>query len=279
MMTDSSYSPGAANPFDINVNLTALLLALVLTAGTIHATRWVIPDKLYFSFSKLINVKETSPFLIGAPPGITEDEVCEELAKDKDLAGLCRPEGADEPEQTDSEKPDAQSDKSAAPSVAKPDTKNASADSETKLKRRADLKVQKAAADDGFTYSIFAYLVRLAFPFLVAIVIGRLYGVQGILPASIGAAAAALLLSWPVIVLWERVVARSFETYYSQFLMLYVLSSIAFFYVARIGAFIGVKLKERGMFQFSAAKIVEALLIACATSVAKVFVEHLILRS
>src|SRR5262249_1545400 len=114
---------------------------------------------------------------------------------------------------------------------------------------------------------------------IAGFVIGRFYGLEGTLPASIGAAAAALFLCWPVIVFWDVVVTEEFRKLHSQFMTLYALYVICFFYVAKIGAFLGTQVRSRGpilslnlskisrldrMIQSPATKVCSGGLLKCA---------------
>ena len=126
--------------------------------------------------------------------------------------------------------------------------------------------------------SIYGFAIRLSIPLIVGFLIGRIFGLEGELAASVGASAAALALCWPVIVLWDIVVVEGFRQLYGQFMLLYFFYCLAFFYMARIGALFGIQVSSRGSkLAISLSKIIESALIAIIGGVGTKFVEHLII--
>jgi hypothetical protein len=251
--------PASPNLFAAQVNLAAVILAIILTFAGVKVTQ-LLPDKLYFSFSKVVDKSSTSPFLINVPPHISQDNVCNIIKTHPEVSHLkCTAEEEAAPQETDEAK--------------------IAAEESAKERERKILEtlVAKAAQSDGFFYSIMGYLIRLAAPLVAGFIIGRVFGLEGALAASTGAAAAALLLCWPVIVLWSRVVTGDFYEHYYEFITLYVLNMISFFYVARIGCLLGAQMKSKGpVLSLNFGKIVEAVIIATASGVGSKVLEKYI---
>ena len=135
--------------------------------------------------------------------------------------------------------------------------------------------------------NIVGFAIRLLVPVLAGFIVVRTFGPTAELAACAGSTAAAIILCWPVIVLWKLVVAESFQDMYGQFMLLYVLGAVSFFYMARIGAtFAGIlsdaKLLDISLWkilQTSSSKIVESSLIAVFTAVGVKFLENVVLKS
>jgi hypothetical protein len=64
----------------------------------------------------------------------------------------------------------------------------------------------------------------------------RLFGAEEILAGALGAGAGALLLCWPIIILWDYVVSNDWRGLYTQFMALYTLYILMFFYMGRLRA-------------------------------------------
>lgn len=245
-----------------NVNLIALLFTLVLTAVGVKLTSF-LPSKYYFSFSKLVNDENsTTPFLISTPPYVAADDVCRALERDKGLKQInCK--------EKDTSKEDVNPDDEAY-------------QKEIKLADRAIR--QEAQAQDSFS-NIIGFGIRLLIPALAGFIVVRVFGPTQELAASAGAAGAAIMLCWPVIILWKLVVTESFQPMYGQFMLLYILGAVSFFYMAKIGAVFGrilidAKILDLGkVFRDSSSKIIESSLIAIISSVGIKVVENLVLKS
>lgn len=244
-----------------NVNLIALLVALVLTGVGVKLTSF-LPSKYYFSFSKLVNNdNSTSPFLISTPPYIAEDDLCKALERDKDLKQIsCNKAGESEDANRDDE----------------------AYQKEIKLADRAIR--EEAQAQDSLS-NIIGFAIRLLIPALAGFIVVRTFGPTQELAASAGAAAAAIMLCWPVIVLWKLVVTEGFRDMFGQFMLLYVLGAVSFFYMAKIGAVFGGILVDAKILDLnkvlreSASKIIEPSLVAIITSVGTKVLENLVLKS
>lgn len=259
-MTDGHAQPpqSPARPgFEIlqaHIGVAALILSALLTFAGVKLTS-LLPDKLYFSYSKVVDNAATSPFLISIPPYISPDQLCDVLKSHSEIKQLQCNQNSSQDNAPTSE----------------------AYDDEVKIANHA---VFEAAQRDGFFYSIVGYLIRLLAPLLAGFVIGRIYGLEDLIAAPFGAALAAFILCWPVIVLWDRVVSTDFINHYSEFITLYVLNMIAFFYVARIGCILGAQMKVHGpVIRLNLSKIIEGVIIAVASGVAEKVVENIILKS
>jgi hypothetical protein len=276
MSTSDATPIGRATPppysfdvFALNVNLIALIAALMFTFVGIKLTSF-LPSKYYFSFSKLVDSHKhlEIPFLITTPAYLNEDKLCEILNGTKELQHLkC---------ETAQQSGGAQKDGEPGGAQQEPNIDDATYMKEVQI---ADRVIRQAAQSEDSLSNLTGLAIRLCVPLLVGFVIGRSFAQPGELAASVGAAAAALLLCWPVIVFWDLVVTEGFKELYAQFLLLYVLYTVTFFYMARIGAIFGVQMRNRGsIFSINVSKIIESAVIAIIGGVGARFVESLILK-
>jgi hypothetical protein len=243
----------------LNVNLVALILALGLTVIGVKLTSF-LPSKYYFSFSKIVDTERSpTPFLIGSPPYLAPDDLCNVLDREPSLKGIsCGGAGQSEGDETHKK--------------------------EVRLADRAAR--QEAHSQDSFS-NIIGFSIRLLIPALVGFFVVRTFGASADLAACAGAAGAAILLCWPVIVLWKFVVTREFRDLYGQFMLLYMLGGVAFFYMARIGAAFGKIMMDTRLLNVSAlkivqdssSKIIESSLIALISAVGMKLMENLVLKS
>jgi hypothetical protein len=257
-----SKSNAAAMLSSFNVNLLALVLALGLTVIGVKLTSF-LPSRYYFSFSKLVdNTNSTTPFLISTPPYLAEDDLCKALDREPGLEKInCKAKEKDGSE-----------------------TGEEAYKKEMRLANRAVR--QEAQAQDSFG-NIIGLALRLLVPVLVGFFTVRVFGVAEELAASAGAAGGAILLCWPVIILWDLVVTKDFADQFGQFMLLYLLSAVAFFYMARIGAAFGrimidTKLLDVSftkILQSSSSKIIESSLIALLSTIGIKFMESVVLKS
>jgi len=260
--TPSRPASGALDAF--NVNLIALLVALVLTGVGVKLSSF-LPSKYYFSFSKFVNTENsTSPFLISTPPYLAEDDICKALERNPGLKQIsCNKQGAKEGED------------------------EAGRDDEAYAKeiKLADRAIREQAQAQDSLSNIIGFAIRLLIPALAGFIVVRTFGPSHELAASAGAAAAAIMLCWPVVVLWKLVVTDDFQDMFGQFLLLYILGAVSFFYMAKIGAVFGRILADARIFdlrkviQESSAKIIEPALVAIITSVGGKVLENLVLKS
>ena len=93
------------------------------------------------------------------------------------------------------------------------------------------------------TYVI-AILIRLAPVVLVAVVLGLAFGQGEVLSVGVAGALAAFLLSWPLMLMWDRLVQSSWQDKKTLFLLFYAAYIVAFFITARAGGMLGAKLRE-----------------------------------
>jgi hypothetical protein len=254
-MADATVAPPSRFAIPtINVNLVALVVTVLLTIGAIKLTHY-LPAKYYFSFSQLVSPNNATPFLIATPAYVTEQKLCDIIANDKRLTGLtCNLGDTGEQPKID--------DKEQAKQVAL---------------LNQDIKDQVHAGSS--TTSLIGLAIRLCIPLLAGFLAGRLFGPGGQPAAPLGAAAGALLLCWPVIALWNLVVADPFKQQFGSFLLLYILYSMLFYYVARLGVTLGTQTSEISPPRIDFVKIIETALGAVATGIGTQLVQHIILNS
>jgi hypothetical protein len=92
---------------------------------------------------------------------------------------------------------------------------------------------------------IISILVRLAPVLLFGLVVGAVSGKGEATSAAVAAALAALLLCWPLILMWERLVEHAWANRRELFLVFYAIYIASFFVTARAGAVAGAGLRQR----------------------------------
>lgn len=97
---------------------------------------------------------------------------------------------------------------------------------------------------DGLFNYVVATIVRLLPVLVFGIVLGFIFGRQELFSTSFAGAMAAFLLTWPIMLMWDRVVQGSWHDQKEMFLIFYCVYIISFFLTARVGALIGIRMSE-----------------------------------
>jgi hypothetical protein len=92
---------------------------------------------------------------------------------------------------------------------------------------------------------ILSILIRLAPVVIVGVGLGYALGRSELLSISIAGALAAFLLSWPLMLMWDRLVQSTWHDKKAIFLMFYTAYIVAFFVTARASALLGAKLRQK----------------------------------
>jgi hypothetical protein len=92
---------------------------------------------------------------------------------------------------------------------------------------------------------VVAIVVRLAPVVIIGILLGIIFGQGELLSIGVAGAMAAFLLSWPLMLMWDRLVQSSWQDKKTTFLLFYAAYIAAFFITARASALIGAKVHER----------------------------------
>lgn len=92
-----------------------------------------------------------------------------------------------------------------------------------------------------------AFLIKLLPPLAGGLLIAAIMQPASITEIAVGAAAAAFLLCWPVILLWSVVVASEFRDQWPTMWALYAAYILAYFYFAKLGAQLGLRLRTSGL--------------------------------
>jgi hypothetical protein len=91
---------------------------------------------------------------------------------------------------------------------------------------------------------VIAILVRLAPVLVIGILLGLIFGQSEVLSIGVAGAMAAFLLSWPLMLMWDRLVQSSWQDKKTTFLLFYAAYIAAFFITARASALIGAKVRD-----------------------------------
>lgn len=96
-----------------------------------------------------------------------------------------------------------------------------------------------------FDYVV-SILVRLAPVVIVGVALGLLFGQGELFSVAVAGALAAFLLTWPLMLMWDRLVTSGWHEKKTTFLIFYVAYIAVFFITARTSAMIGAKLEGTG---------------------------------
>jgi hypothetical protein len=92
---------------------------------------------------------------------------------------------------------------------------------------------------------VVAIVVRLLPVVLFGVVMGIVFGRGEVLSIAIAGGIAAFLLSWPLMLMWDRLVQSSWLDKKTVFLIFYAGYILAFFITARASAMFGAKIRQR----------------------------------
>jgi len=96
----------------------------------------------------------------------------------------------------------------------------------------------------SWTHYLLSVLVRLTPVFLFGIACGLALGRGEVLSASMAGGMAAFLLSWPLMLMWDRLVQSAWTDKKWLFFCFYAVYIFSFFLTARCAAIIGARLRE-----------------------------------
>ncbi|MEM1289625.1 MAG: hypothetical protein AAGH60_14845 [Pseudomonadota bacterium] len=99
------------------------------------------------------------------------------------------------------------------------------------------------AQNDGFVF-LPAVLLKLMPALFAGIIMGLFQPARALYDTSIGAAFVALMLSWPVVILWEYVVSSRWQDTFGVMLALYAAYIVAYYFAARFGAMLAMLLRR-----------------------------------
>jgi len=111
--------------------------------------------------------------------------------------------------------------------------------------KEARKRVFRAIAEEGIAGYVIVVLIRLAPVLLFAGVLGYIFGRNEFLSISVAAGLAAFLLSWPLMLLWDRLVQGNWADQKSLFMAFYAVYIVSFFVTARVGAILGALVRTK----------------------------------
>ena len=98
--------------------------------------------------------------------------------------------------------------------------------------------------NEGLDDYIISVALRIAPVLLFGLVLGFLFGPREFLSIGLAAGLAAFLLSWPLLLLWDRLVGYNWQDQKQMFLIFYVIYAVSFFVTARFAAVFGAFVRE-----------------------------------
>ena len=96
-------------------------------------------------------------------------------------------------------------------------------------------KVNNTARPEGYNLAV-ATSVRLLVPVFIGLILGSITRSHAKTTAGLSAASAATLLWWPAVLLWDYYQPQEYSPYRTVFIVLYILYSLSFFFMAFVGA-------------------------------------------
>ncbi|MGE0628001.1 MAG: hypothetical protein AB7O43_09280, partial [Hyphomicrobiaceae bacterium] len=97
---------------------------------------------------------------------------------------------------------------------------------------------------DGIVNYVIASTIRLLPVLLVGLALGLYFGRSELFSTSLAGAFAAFLLTWPIMLMWDRVVQSTWHDKKLIFMAFYAVYITSFFLTARVGALIGTRMRE-----------------------------------
>ncbi|MBU2532296.1 MAG: hypothetical protein KKB37_06120, partial [Alphaproteobacteria bacterium] len=97
---------------------------------------------------------------------------------------------------------------------------------------------------DGLDSYIIATLIRLVPVLLIGLALGFFFGRHELFSSSFAGALAAFLLTWPIMLMWDQVVQSTWHDKKLIFLAFYAVYIVSFFLTARVGALVGIRMRE-----------------------------------
>jgi len=97
---------------------------------------------------------------------------------------------------------------------------------------------------DGLANYIVSTIIRLLPVLLFGLAVGFVFGRRELFSTSFAGALAAFLLTWPIMLMWDRVVQSSWHDQKEVFLLFYAVYIFSFFLTARVDALIGIRMSE-----------------------------------
>ncbi len=97
---------------------------------------------------------------------------------------------------------------------------------------------------DGLNNYIIATLIRLVPVLIIGLVLGFMFGRAELLSSAFAGALAAFLLTWPIMLMWDRMVQSTWHDQKLMFMGFYAVYIISFFLTAKVGALIGIRARE-----------------------------------
>lgn len=91
-----------------------------------------------------------------------------------------------------------------------------------------------------------AFLLKLVPPLVAGFLVALLLRPSRVEDVALGASLVAFLLCWPVVVLWNVVVAEEFRSLWPNMFALYAAYIAAYFFLAKLGTLVGLRLAMRG---------------------------------
>ncbi|MGI9355524.1 MAG: hypothetical protein ACR2PF_10250 [Rhizobiaceae bacterium] len=100
-----------------------------------------------------------------------------------------------------------------------------------------------------------AVLLKIMPAFVGAFLIGLLWKERAIFDAPVAAGFVAFLFCWPMIALWDAVVAPEWKDYRNSFFALYIAYVLSYFFAAKLGAMLVLKLPNVSIPEVVASKV------------------------
>ncbi len=112
-------------------------------------------------------------------------------------------------------------------------------------KQEARRKMFSELSEAGIRDYILAVLIRLAPVIIFSVVLGFVFGRPEFMSISMAAALAAFLLSWPLMLMWDRLVEGNWADQKPLFMIFYGVYILSFFVTARFGAVLGALVRTK----------------------------------
>lgn len=112
-------------------------------------------------------------------------------------------------------------------------------------KQEARRKLFSELSEAGIRKYVIAVLIHLSPVLLFGVLLGFIFGRPEFLSIAAAAALAAFLLSWPLMLMWDRLVGAQWATQKPLFMVFYAFYILSFFITARLGAVFGALMRTK----------------------------------
>ncbi|MCB1450240.1 MAG: hypothetical protein KDJ67_08990 [Nitratireductor sp.] len=226
--------------FEYQIRFSGLFLGIFFCVAAVKALTF-LPDRYYFSFSKVISGSEQEAFFV-RPPGIDHDSQCAILNTYKLITYENLKVDGGELVYECAQKLNIQlSDVDMSKYYWEHDFNG----DDSKILSQ---KITQIYRDNGQINFWISFLFKLLPPAATGLILSLIYGKEAEIVSGVSSAATAFIMVWPVIIFWDVIVNENWDIQKNTFFLMYSAYIILYFYTARFFAVIGNSIPVKPLF-------------------------------